>query len=175
MSLMRTERTVVHTEGNTMPYLPPEPIASELGTWNNGNGADVEVLAQYEGSYRLSVSYSALLWPKFTVIGPYILREGASAEGVTHWEDSIPDDPRGVEAVMNHIHLTDYFMHVDEGLSREVIDFLTQQLCEIHEAKLLWQFPDRPCRVIRITPDDPEELDNYQITFWQKKWEATGG
>lgn len=158
-----------------MPYLAPEPVASELGKWNDGSGAELEVLARYEGSYRLSVSYSALLWPKFTLIGPYILREGATADGITLWEDSIPDDPRGLEAVMNHIHLTDYFLHHDEGLSREVMDFLTRQLREIHEAKLMWQFPDRPCRVICTTPEDTEELDNYQITFWQRKWEATGG
>ncbi|RWR09176.1 hypothetical protein [Paenirhodobacter populi] len=158
-----------------MPYSAPEPVASELSAWNNGNGAELEVLSQYEGSYRLSVSDSALLWPKFKLVGPYILREGASAERIAEWEDSLSGDSRGLEAVMNHIHLTDYFLHHDDGLSREVVAFLTRQLCEIHEAKLMWQFPDRPCRVISTTPDDPEELDNYQITFWQKKWEATGG
>jgi hypothetical protein len=156
-----------------MPYIPPEPLASELQKWNEGVGAEVEVLARYEGSYRLSVSYSALLWPKFIAVGPYLVREGASAERITEWETSLSGDPRGLEAMMNHIHLTDYFMHNDGELSQDVVEFLLNQLCEIHEAKLMWQFPDRPCRVVCVKPDDPKELDNYQITFWQKKWETT--
>lgn len=156
-----------------MSYAAPEPIASELRACNNGSRLELEDIARYCGSYRLSVSYSALLWPKFKLIGPYILYDGASVERIAEWEEGLPGNPSGLEAVMNHIHLTDYFLHHDEGISIEVLEFLTRQLSEIYEAKLMWQFPDRPCRVVCTVPDDPEELDNYQITFWQKKWEST--
>lgn len=77
--------------------------------------------------------------------------------------------------MMNHIHLTDYFGGLDEEeLSADVMFFLMRQLCEINEAKLLWQFPNQSCRVVSITPTDLGELDNFQITFWQKKWETNG-
>ena len=40
-------------------------------------------------------------------------------------------------------------------------------LKEIYEAKLKWQFPDRPCTVRLYAPEDATALDEYEITFWQ--------
>ena len=46
-------------------------------------------------------------------------------------------------------------------------------LTEIYEAKLQWQFPDRPCTVSFFIPEDREQFDGYQISFWQKAHEQT--
>lgn len=40
-------------------------------------------------------------------------------------------------------------------------------LKEIYQAKLQWQFPDKLCTVEFFIPDDPENLMEYQISFWQ--------
>ena len=40
-------------------------------------------------------------------------------------------------------------------------------LKEIYEAKLKWQFPDRPCKVGLYIPDEPTALEAYELTFWQ--------
>jgi len=48
---------------------------------------------------------------------------------------------------------------------------LGNKLKEIYEAKLQWQFPDKPCVVSFYEPDDDDDLIEYQITFWQKAHE----
>ena len=51
--------------------------------------------------------------------------------------------------------------------------FLGQVLKEIWEVKLRWQFPDRPCVVEFYEPEDRTNLIEFQLSFWQKKHEAS--
>ena len=45
-------------------------------------------------------------------------------------------------------------------------------LKEIYAAKLAWQFPGRAFCVSLYTPEDPEDLRAYEITFWQGACDA---
>jgi hypothetical protein len=46
---------------------------------------------------------------------------------------------------------------------------LGKVLKEVYQAKLQWQFPDEPCTVELFIPDDPGNLTEYQISFWQNR------
>ena len=51
---------------------------------------------------------------------------------------------------------------------------LGKKLKDIYEAKLRWEFPDEPCRVELYVPDEPDDLDEYQLSFWQVSHENDG-
>jgi hypothetical protein len=81
---------------------------------------------------------------------------------------------KSVEWVMNHRHL-DGIQHMGcPDISSDKLVFLGDRLKEIYQAKLHWQFPDRPCVVEFYRPDDPDDLAAYQISFWQKRHDDQG-
>ncbi|MHA3914239.1 hypothetical protein [Halovulum sp. GXIMD14793] len=155
-----------------MPHQPPESMAKELGAWNDGAGIPLETWAQNEGNYKLTVGYAALLWPKFEAVGKYILVEGTSKESIENFEDQADSMPKGVEWVLNHFHLADLHYHDEDNLSADKLLFIGTIIKEMWEAKLRTQFPGRPCTVKFYVPDDPEDLGEYQISFWQTAWDA---
>ena len=125
------------------------------------------------GNVDLAVGYSTVFWPVFEIYKDYILTEGWTPETVEGFEKQRNSTPQGVEWVLNHVHMID--IHADRSVE-PTIEHLTRLgtvLKEIYEAKLAWQFPDRPCEVEFIVPDDPDDLVEYQVSFWQKKWLET--
>lgn len=147
-------------------------MIDELGLWNDGAGISLETWVQGEGSYKLAVGYAALLWPKFEAVGKYILIEGVPKENIEGFEKQKDSTPKGVEWVLNHRHLADLHYH-DDDESADKLLFLGNVMKEMWEAKLRLQFPDRPCTVEFYVPDDPEDLTEYQISFWQAAWDTT--
>ena len=41
-------------------------------------------------------------------------------------------------------------------------------LREMYEAKLAWQFPDKPCEVRLFLEGEQDDLFVHELTFWQK-------
>jgi hypothetical protein len=150
----------------------PASMRAELQRWNNGDGIDLESWISCEGSFRLAVGYSTTFWPRFESRGQYILRAGATEESIRSFETQPNSSPASVEAVLNHLHLKDIQQAFCEDVSSDKLIFLGNVLKEIYEAKLAWQFPDSACEVDLFFPDDRDDLWGYQITFWQKKWQA---
>jgi hypothetical protein len=149
---------------------PPESMRAELRAWNNGKGIDLESWIGCEGGFRFAVGYTAVFWPRFERRGPYILREGTPDEIIRGFEQQDNSSHASVEAVLNHLHLKDIQHAFCEDVSSDKLIFLGHVLKEIYEAKLAWQYPDSPCEVNLYFPDDREDLWEYQITFWQRKW-----
>ncbi|PJE26456.1 hypothetical protein SAMN06297129_3804 [Pseudooceanicola antarcticus] len=147
-------------------------MSDELGAWNNGDGIPLETWTAWEGNYKLAIGYAALLWPRFEAVGKYILVEGAGKENIEGFENQVGSTAKGIETVLNHWHLTDLHHHDDDNLSADKLLFLGNIVKEMWEAKLRSQFPDRPCTVEFFIPDDPENLCEYQISFWQTAWDA---
>ena len=144
--------------------LPADMIPELSSKWMN----DLEHWVDCNGSYSLAVGYSIVFWPTFVLFEDYILPERFTVENVRSWEKHCNGNKHDVEAVINHIHIAD--IHQDrKDLSIEKIMFLGPVLKEICEAKLKWQFPDRPCEVCFIEPDNREDLVDFQLSFWQKK------
>jgi len=49
--------------------------------------------------------------------------------------------------------------------------FLGEKLKAIYEARLAYLFPGKPCIVEFYKPDDEQDLEAYQLSFWQEKHE----
>ena len=153
-----------------MPIEIPPSMAVELGRWNGGAGITLESWIGCVGNIDLAVGYSTLFWPVFKVVGDYLLVEGCSKEVIKGFESQPNSTPKGVEWVLNHLHILDIHAHNEVEATVEHCLRLGTTLKEIYSAKLSWQFPDRPCEVEFYTPDDADDLLQYQISFWQKKW-----
>ena len=143
----------------------PESMKAELAAWNNGDGIDLESWVGCEGKFSLAVGYASIFWPEFTLFEGYILPAGVTKDNLRGCEGR---SRKSVEWVMNHLHIAD-IQHVGcQDISKDKLLVLGKVLKEIYEAKLQWQFPDRPCMVEFFIPDDPDDLMEYQVSFWQK-------
>lgn len=140
----------------------------ELAAWNNGLGIDLESWVACEGRFALAVGYASIFWPEFVEFEGYVLRKGFSEPALRGFEAQERSNRRGVEWVMNHIHL-DGIQHFGcKDISKDKLLLLGNVLKEIYEAKLRWQFPERQVVVEFHVPEDDEKLAKYQIAFWQK-------
>ncbi|MGA8088563.1 MAG: hypothetical protein WCA10_14740 [Terracidiphilus sp.] len=148
----------------------PESMKAELAAWNNGAGIDLESWIGCEGRFSLAVGYASIFWPTFTLIEGYILPQGVSEGSLRSWEQG-GRSRQSIEWVMNHVHIADIH-YGREDISIDKLLVIGNVLKEIYEAKLHWQFPDRPCSVELFIPDDPDDLTGYQLSFWQKSHET---
>ena len=87
--------------------------------------------------------------------------EGFSLESLRGFEAQSNGNRQSVECVMNHFHIADIQHMGCKDLTNDKITLLGNLLKEIYEAKLKWQFPDRPCTVSFHMPDDREDLMAY--------------
>ena len=72
---------------------------------------------------------------------------------------------------MNHLHLADIQAAETGDISSDKLLAIGNTLKEILEAKLQWQFPERPCVVEFYVPEDEEDYLEDQISFWQLEHE----
>lgn len=145
----------------------PESMKAELAAWNNGDGIDLETWIGCEGRFSLAVGYASIFWPAFTLFEGYILPHGVSEDALRGFEQN-ESSRKSVEWVMNHVHIADIHHRGCGDISKDKLLVLGNVLKEIYEAKLHWQFPDCPCTVELFIPDDPDDLTEYQLSFWQK-------
>lgn len=144
----------------------PQSMKDELGAWNNGSGIDLEGWVSFSGNYSLAVGYITLFWPDFVEFEGYILRQDFSLDSLRGFEAQAGSTRKSVEWVMNHLHLAD--LHAtEEDLAVDKLLILGQTLKQIYEAKLASQFPHAPCMVEFYKPEDPDEILDYQLSFWQ--------
>jgi hypothetical protein len=151
----------------------PDSLVEELASWkacNDGRDIGLDVWIHAEGKFDLAVGYTTLFWPQFVLIEDYIVTERTSLENIRHFE-SANWAPQGIEWVLNHLHLSEIHEDKEGEATAKHLLWLGKTLTEIYTAKLKWQFPDRPCEVEFYIPDDPDDLIEYQVSFWQKKWE----
>ena len=144
-------------------------MLAELSAWNNGKGIDLESWVGCSGNFRLAIGYSSIFWPRFTLFEDYILREGFHVDILRGFERQCGTNNCSVEVVMNHLHVADLQYYGCEDITEERVVYLGRTLKEIYEAKLLCQFPDRPCEVSFYEPEDRTDLMAFEISFWQKK------
>ena len=149
----------------------PPSMKGELAAWNNGAGIGLESWVGCEGRFALAVGYAAVFWPEFVEFEGYILRKGFSEKALRAFEGQPGSTRKAVEWVMNHLHLQDIHYADCADISQDKLIVLGNVLKEIYQAKLQWQFPDRPCTVEFYVPSDTDDLTDYQISFWQKRHE----
>jgi hypothetical protein len=147
----------------------PDSMVDELSAWNDGKGISLQDWAGCRGNFRLAIGYASLFWPSFVQFEDYILTEGFAEADVRAFESQDGASPKSVEWVINHVHIADIQHLGCTDISRDKVIFLGNTLREIFQAKLAWQFPDKPCVVDFYRPDDPDDLMEYQVSFWQSK------
>lgn len=152
----------------------PESMKAELAAWNNGQGIDLESWIASAGNFSLAIGYLSIFCPDFVEFEGYILREGFSLDSLRGFEKSCGGNRKAVEAVMNHLHISDIQFMGCEDLSKDKVVLLGNKLKELYEARLLWRFPDRPCFVSFYEPENRDQLDEYEVTFWQGAFENDG-
>jgi hypothetical protein len=145
----------------------PESMKSELAMWNNGKGISLGHWTANTGNFSLAVGYSELFWPRFVEFEEYVLLEGFGLEGLRSFEQGAGATRRSIEQVMNHFHIADVQHSSCADVSSDKLIILGRRLREIYVAKLAYEFPGRAFSVEFFQPDDPEELDGYQVTFSQ--------
>lgn len=146
----------------------PSSMRDELSRWNDGAGIDLETWVACEGRFALAAGYSAVYWPDFVKFERYILRKQFSEAALRSFESSPGATRQSVEMVMNHLHIADIQHAGCDDASADKIIFIGQRLKEIYQAKLSWLFPDDPCEVEMWEPEDKDDLQSYQLSFWQK-------
>lgn len=148
----------------------PEGMAKELGAWNNGRGIGLEDWIGCEGRFALAVGYAAAFWPAIHLAEGYLITSDdgpPDPEHILTWEHGEGATRDGVEAVCNHLHIVDLHAVGCADASSDKLEALGEVLREMWAAKLAMQFPDRPCRVAFRHPDDPMDLEGYELSFWQ--------
>lgn len=131
--------------------------------WNNGRGIDLESWIAMNGNYDLAVGYSLLFWPEFVVIDDYVLRQGSTEANLREWEKR-GGDRKGIEAVINHIHIAD--IHYGVPASEAQLRHLGRVLKTIYQLKLAADYPQR---AFEVHFNDEAGLDSidYELTFFQ--------
>lgn len=143
-----------------------DALIPEMARWNNGAGIDPEAWIGCAGSYALAVGYSLIFWPRFERFGRYVLRGDIDELSVRRWEEACGGDRRGIEAVINHVHISD--IHFGTEASEAQLRYLGRTLKAIYETKLARDFPDL---AFTVDFNDEPGLDpeDYQLTFWQSE------
>ncbi len=144
----------------------PDSMKSELAAWNNGAGISIESWIGCEGKFSLAVGYASVFWPEFVLFEGYVLREGFSENSLRGFKQQ-RIDRKSVEWHMNHLHIADIQYYGCGDASVDKLLLLGKVLKEIYQAKIHLQFPDHPCMVGFYTPDDEDDLMDYQLSFWQ--------
>ncbi len=143
-------------------------MAADLQAWNGGKGIDLRSWVGCEGNFSLAVGYTTIFWPSLVEFEGYILHEGFSVDSLRGFEASTNGNRRSVEAVMNHRHIADMQHGGCADISYDKIVLLGTVLRDMYQAKLAWQFPDRPCEVGLYFADEEDDLRAHEVTFWQK-------
>ena len=145
-----------------------DQLIPELKQWNNGKGIDIEAWIGCVGDFQKAIGYSVIFWPRFAEVEGCIVREGTPRESVLQWLAHCGGDRRGVEAVINHLHLQDLHHAHCEDVTAERLAYLGRVLKEIHECKLRRDFPGRSFVVTFDEPEDKSHLVDYILSFYQQ-------
>jgi hypothetical protein len=136
--------------------VPLASLVPETETWQNGQPVGLEGWIYALGSFEQMIAYGELFWPDFVEHDGCILRTGFTVESYRGFMEQTGGDKRAVEAVINHVHISDLFAQ-PTGPSDEQAVYLGRLLREMWEAKLAREFPDRVFSVV-FDPDDDYTL-----------------
>ena len=117
------------------------------------------------GSVPKAIAYSTLFWPEFVEYEGCLLWSEASPTSFDNWMVSLEGDKTRVELVMNHRHITDFFLNTPEQPTPEQIEYLGKLLQQIWTMKLQNDFPLSGVRV-EFYWHDREADEDAQITVY---------
>ena len=141
---------------------------TDCDQWNS-RGVSPRTRIESLGNAADCLSYSLILWPDFIQHDECVLWKGV--DNYEEWKQAYAGDRTRVEAMMNHLHISDLFQD-RAPKSRDVVLALGRLLKETWAAKLAQDFPSRSFVV--SFPDDFEtdHLEEYEITFYEDQKSA---
>ena len=152
-----------------MAHEPNAQLAAlfpELRDWNEGKGITVSDWMNTIGNIPAAIAYSTLFWPEFVEYKGCILWSDADPANFEDWLTSLNGDRTRVEIVVNHRHITDFFLNDEAGKdSPDQVEYLGNLLQKIWTLKLQNDFPLSDVRV-EFYWNDREATDDAQITVY---------
>jgi hypothetical protein len=147
-------------------------LIPELPAWNNGDGIDIDSWLRCEGDFPLAIAFSRLFWPSFAEHDGCIFYSEFSLATYHSFLTACAGDKASVERVMNHRHILHLFSHPASTVTADQLVFLGKVLKEILAVKLSHDFPNRSFE-IGVDEGPLDDLEDYQLTFWQPKNEPS--
>jgi hypothetical protein len=145
-------------------------LIPELKRWNNGIGIDVESWIGCVGDFQKAIGYSSIFWPKFVEIEGCVVNASTPIENLKQWLDDCKGDLHAVEAMVNHLHISDIHHAECEDATPERLKYLGSILKDIYECKLKRDFPAKIFRVdFDDNPKNPDHIDDFILTFYQDR------
>ena len=132
-------------------------------------GGDLRIsdYLHYYGNLDLAVAFTEYFWPKIVEVeGCYLLTPNYAKTSLTHWLDSLEGDKSRVEAVINHVHITDLFENPTGNRGEydwKVYEYIGLVMQQSWRAALQMQFPEVDFDV--EFSSDPEDYD-LTVTFY---------
>jgi hypothetical protein len=145
-------------------------LIPELKDWKGPNGeVNVDTWIGCKGSYEHLVGYGQIFWPRFMEFDDCLFFKGRfTEENYRTFMSQTGNDKGAVEAVMNHVHITDIFYNTEPKPTRDMVIYIGRLLKDVWQTKLNHDFPSR--RVVVSFPEEPrEDLLHYEITLFQER------
>lgn len=149
-------------------------LIPELQDWNNGQGIDLDGYLSCIGNYELAIAFAHFFWPTFVEHDGCILNGAPDPKNYLDWKAATNDNKTSIEALLNHVHILDLFLNVEQPPTRDQIIYLGRQLQSMWSAKLKLDFPGRNFTVT-FSDDCGDDLVEYQVTFYQTPKNPDGG
>jgi len=118
------------------------------------------------------VAYSALFWPTFVEHRECLLWADFTPENFDHWMESTNGNQTAVELVMNHCHITDFFLNAEEQPTPQQIAYLGFLLQDIWSLKLHTDFPHLKVRV-EFRWDEPDFDEDAELLVYLQRDEQS--
>ncbi len=146
-------------------------LIPELKEWeeHNGHPFTPDEWINCIGNYEHAIGYSELFWPEFFEYdGCIFVSSLPDLENYESWLKETNGNKQSVEAVLNHIHITDLFQVGQLSPSEAQIKHLGSKLKEMWLAKAKADFPNKNISV-EFYEGDSSDLVEYQITLFQNE------
>ena len=144
-------------------------LIPELKEWeeHNGHPFTPDEWISCVGDYEHAIGYAELFWPEFHEYdGCVFVGSIPDIENYENWLKQTKGNKQSVEAVINHVHITDLFQAEQLSPSEAQIKYLGNKLKEMWLTKAKAEFPSKDISV-EFNEGDENDLVEYQITLYQ--------
>ena len=148
-----------------------EKLVPELSRWNDGRGIDIVSWINGTGNFEHGIAYGRLFWQDFVEYDDCVLFAGFKESSYLGFMKHTGGNKEAVERVMNHHHLSDFFLNQEQ--TTDQIIYFGRLLQEIWQAKLKFDFPTRNV-IAKFYEGENYDLWDYEITIFQPRDKATG-
>jgi hypothetical protein len=153
-----------------MEPINTKELIPELADWEAHNKCQFEPedWISCVGNYEHAIGYLSIFWPEmYEYDGCIFVSSLPEKEHYESWLSQTDGNKKSVEAVLNHVHITDLFQVGQLSPTEVQIKYIGSKLREMWHAKAKQQFPNNDIQV-GFYEGTSDELREYQVTLFQK-------